>query len=348
MNIVNCDPTSDKLWADLVRSRDASVFHSPEWLRVVADTYGFTPNATVIEDESGPVAGLAWADLKDVNGHRRVCFPFCDYSGPVSESIEHTEALIREVNSEIDSNGQHKLIVRAFPEELPESFVDSGKVAISSWMGIDLEGTEEEVTARATAAARKGVRKAERNGVTAHVATDKGELREWFELHLKIRKNRHRLLAQPYEFFERIWDTFIDPGNGFLLLTMMDGKTVGGMFCLQQGDIVYTKFSASDEAAHKAKPNNLMYYETILEAKRRGARLIDMGRNPHSASGLIYFKKSFGAYEKDLYAVTVDFDRPSHIDHGALLKSLTELLVHDDVPDDVTERAGELLYKNFA
>lgn len=328
-----------------------SAFHSPQWISVVSDTYGFTPEAIVIHDDTGnPVAGMAWVDITDLNGTRRISLPFCDFAGPISNNTDYLDSLIATVSDGLNTGSVRSLTVRAFPEELPEGFAEGAKKSVSSWMGIDLSGTEDDIISRITPAARKGTRKARRNGVTFSLASTKDHLRTWFELHLKLRKYRHRLLAQPFEFFERIWDTFIAPGNGYLLLTEMDDQIVGGMFCLQFGDIVYTKFSASDERAHAAKPNNLMYLETLLEAKRRGARLVDMGRNPHSAPGLIYYKESFGAFQKELWSVTKSATTPTGDDDtlGALLKDLTTLFVRDEVPDDATEAAGNLLYRNFA
>jgi hypothetical protein len=76
-----------------------------------------------------------------------------------------------------------------------------------------------------------------------------------------------------------------------------------------------------------------------------------MGRNPLSAEGLIYFKQAFGAFEKDLLAVTYRPDEAppaGNADLKDLVRRLTELFVSEMVPDDITEKAGDLLYRYFA
>lgn len=349
--LIECDPVADDVWRHLTGPASKSIFNSPEWIKVVTETYGFQPQAVVMWSDGEPVGGIAWADLYDFQHHRRVSLPFSDYGGPVADSQEVAGRLVDHALQGLADGSVDSVTVRGFPEQFSQKFTARANVSVSSWMGVDVSGTEAEVMDRATPAARKGVRKAKRRGVTVTLAANKDDLRDWFNLHLRLRKYKHGLLAQPFSFFEQIWDTFIAPGNGFLLLAKVEGETVAGMFCLQKGDVVYTKFSASDERAHSYKPNNLLYAETILESMRRGARLIDMGRNPRSAPGLIYFKKSFGAYERDLWTATVSdpvVANGNGTSDNGFVHELTRLLVRDDVPDEVTEEAGRLLYRYFA
>lgn len=345
------NPISNPVWRELVEKRAASLFHSPEWIGVVAETYGFTPCAVVLRDGDGPVAGLAWTDIDDLFGQRRISMPFCDYAGPITRDESDSEQLVRHVGQGLAESLVSSVTVRAFPDELPPWFIESGDVSQSSWMGIDLRGSRGEVVDRISSSARKGVRKAQRKGVSTGLAGNKDDLRAWFELHLRVRKYKFGLFAQPFDFFERIWDTFMARDRGFLVLTFMDDQIVGGMFCLQQDDVVYTKFSASDERAHHMKLNNLLYMETINESMERGARLIDMGRNQQSATGLIYFKESFGAEQRELLSVTLsepDAADRQRSESRKLVSQLTGLLTFKDVPDKVTEAAGNLLYRYFA
>lgn len=345
------DPATSPLWSQLVGSSDSSVFHTPEWLRIVRDTYDLPLHGFVALRNNKPVAGLPWADLSDFRSKRAISMAFSDYAGPLAETVNQGGELIDAVIKHIRPTHPGGYSIKALASDFPERLRALGASSLSSWMGIDLDGTEEDVFSRATPAARKGVRKASRAGVTTRLADSKDDLRDWFFLHLRLRKYRHRLLAQPFSFFERIWDAFIKNDRGFLVLTEYNGKIAGGMFCLQHRDTVYTKFSASDEETHRIKSNNLLYAATISEAVRRNAVTLDMGRNPHSALGLIYFKKSFGAIEKDLLSLTfgqseTSVEADSHT--GELLAKLTSLFVQDDISEALTESAGNFLYRNFA
>ena len=52
-HVAELDPTTDPTWAMLLDRFDSSVFHSPAWLRVLSDTYGFQVRAVVLKAEFG-------------------------------------------------------------------------------------------------------------------------------------------------------------------------------------------------------------------------------------------------------------------------------------------------------
>jgi len=51
--------------------------------------------------------------------------------------------------------------------------------------------------------------KSQREGLVVRLAQSEEELRAFFEMHLKVRKYKYGLLAQPYRFFQNIWRHFI-------------------------------------------------------------------------------------------------------------------------------------------
>ena len=52
MKVVCVDPRTDPLWRSLVEKTESSVFHSPSWIRVLTDTYGWEASAYVIVDDA--------------------------------------------------------------------------------------------------------------------------------------------------------------------------------------------------------------------------------------------------------------------------------------------------------
>ena len=53
MNIVRVDPRTDPVWQLLVDRTPSSVFHSPAWIQVLTDTYGWEASAFVVLDDRG-------------------------------------------------------------------------------------------------------------------------------------------------------------------------------------------------------------------------------------------------------------------------------------------------------
>src|SRR5256884_9030845 len=72
------------LWRKLVEQAPSGVFHSPSWIRVLTDTYGWEASAYVILDDCGePCAGIPFCRITDVLGERIVAL----------RSEEHTSEL---------------------------------------------------------------------------------------------------------------------------------------------------------------------------------------------------------------------------------------------------------------
>ena len=82
--VVLADPRTDPRWHALVSGSQGSLFTSPPWIRSVCDTYGFTPQASIVTDAGGcPTDGFAWVPISDIRGERLVSLPFSDRAEPV-------------------------------------------------------------------------------------------------------------------------------------------------------------------------------------------------------------------------------------------------------------------------
>src|SRR5436309_13297174 len=93
--VVCVDPRTDPLWHRLVERAHGSVFHSPSWIRVLTETYGWEAHAYVVLDDGGePRAGIAFCRIADVLGQRLVALPFSDYCDPLVEDPEAWRLLV--------------------------------------------------------------------------------------------------------------------------------------------------------------------------------------------------------------------------------------------------------------
>jgi lipid II:glycine glycyltransferase (peptidoglycan interpeptide bridge formation enzyme) len=175
-------------------------------------------------------------------------------------------------------------------------------------------------------------------------------LRAFFELHLGVRKYKYRLLAQPYCFFENIWRQFIEEQRGSLMIAAYEGEIIGGVMFLEWKDGLYYKFNASAPASLSLRPNDLLIWEGIQYGKAKGCTYLDFGLSDWDQEGLLRYKRKFATVEK-----TISFLRYSpngasaqQAQQGAdFLPQLTQLFTDEAVPDQVTEKAGEVLYRFF-
>jgi CelD/BcsL family acetyltransferase involved in cellulose biosynthesis len=346
MDIVCVDPRSDALWTKLVEEQECDAFHSPGWLRALGDTYGFEVGAYVLVDEAGqPVAGIPFGRIADIRGHRIVTLPFSDYCDPVVGNADQWQQLTEPLLQE-----QAPFTIRCVHNSLPLTDQRFTLVNRAHWHGMDLRPDLDALWNRLDGSARRAIRKAEKQGVVVYQAQDEADLRAFFEMHLGVRKRKYRLLAQPYRFFQNIWHHCIQEGRGALLVAAYEGHIIGGALFLEWKNRLYYKFNASAPQELAVRPNDLVIWHGIQYGKSRGHSFLDFGLSDWEQDGLVRYKRKFATEEK-----TISFLRYSPNGGptreaqqvGGLLPQLTQLFTDETVPDQVTERAGDVLYRYF-
>lgn len=339
LRTVEVDPITDPRWESLVRIRPSDVFHSPAWSRVLAETYGFSPRATIVLDADGtPRSGLAYVDVDDARGRRIVSLPFSDFCDPILADPSDWAALAGPLLL-----AEVPVSLRCLRETIDDRLWT--ETASFAWHGIDVRRDPDEVWESIDAGARRAIRKARAGGVEVKPATTEADLRAFFEMHLRVRKLKYGMLAQPWRFFQAIWEQFLVPGDGALLLARRDGAVAGGVLYLRWNDTLYYKFNASSPDLLEVRPNDLLAWEGLALAREMGLDWFDFGVSDWDQEGLVRYKRKYATEE----GVVRKFSGgpPSHDPLGATLGELTRVLVDPSVPDAATERAGDLLYGYF-
>ena len=78
-------------------------------------------------------------------------------------------------------------------------------------------------------------------------------------------------------------------------------------------------------------------------------RPLDLGRSDVDQPGLVNFKRRFGAEESDLHTLMLKNSPPEQgVEAAWIVSEITRLFVQDRTPDQLTEHAGDLLYRLFA
>ena len=346
MNIVRVDPRTDPVWQLLVDRTPSSVFHSPAWIQVLTDTYGWEASAYVVLDDRGePQAGIPFCRIADMMGERILALPFSDYCDPLVNDQQCWQFLMDCLLPE-----RCPINLRCLHNGIPLADERFAVVKQAKWHGLNLTPGLDDLWRGMQDSTHRAIRKSQREGLVVRVANSEDELRAFFEMHLKIRKYKLGLLAQPFSFFQNIWRRFVDTQHGFLLLALYQDKIVAGDFFIEWKDTLYYKFNASLPADLSHRPNDLLIWEGIQRGKGRGFKFFDFGLSDIDQEGLVRYKRKFGTVEK-----TISFLR--YTPNGSptlaekltrdLLTQLTHRFTDRMVPDPVTERAGEDLYRLF-
>jgi CelD/BcsL family acetyltransferase involved in cellulose biosynthesis len=337
---------TDPGWDQLTRTRPTSVFHSQRWMRALADTYGFPVRARLLMDRREPQAGFAYVDVQDFLDRRIASLPFSDFCDPIVTTLPQWHELIDDL---VDQHSRVDL--RCLHNPVPTHDDRFSIVDRALWHAVDVERDEDDIWQALPGSARRALRKARDNDVAIRIAEDEGDLRAFFDLHLRVRKYKYGLLAQPYSFFEHIWEQFVESDRGALILAEIAGRTIAGCLFLEWQDTLYYKFNASDGAHLNARPNDRILWEGIRYARKRGLRRIDFGLTDADQDGLVRYKRKYATEEKTITLLRHQpSGRSSVRDHQArdMLHDVTRLFTDETVPDAVTERAADALYRYFA
>lgn len=340
------NPLTDPRWETLTKAYETDVFHSVDWLNVLNTTYGFDLQALVIENDDNKLsAGLAYAHLDDAFGKRIISLPFSDFLDPLVQNDSDWQTLLAKLLAH-----NCPLRFRILHNHHVLTNTRLSKTTPAKWHAVDLQREPQHLWQNLHPSARRAIRKAQRQKLIIRVAQSKADLRAFYELHLGIRKHKYKLLAQPYTFFEAIWDNFIAKNKGLLLLAQREGQVIGGVMFLEWQNKLYYKFNASHPDFLDLRPNDLVIWEGMNYAQQKGLKYLDFGLSDAEQSSLISFKRKYATQEKDISFLQFQpniapSERAQEL--RQLLPKLTTLFVNKDVPDSVSEEAGALLYKLF-
>jgi CelD/BcsL family acetyltransferase involved in cellulose biosynthesis len=346
VQIICVDPATDAQWSQLLEAHPGSLFHSPPWIRAIQQTYGLKIQAYLAYGSTGvPLGGMTFCHIDDILEPRIASMPFSDYCDPLISDCRVWEAITERIQAD-----QRTIMIRCLFNDLPLGDERFTLYKRAKWHQIELQSDVDSLWQSIDAESRRAIRKARKSDVVVRPATNRQELRRFYELHLRIRKYKYQMLAQPYCLFEHLWEQFIEQQNGFLMLAFQHDTLIGGIFFLGWNDTIYYKFNASDHTYLQVRPNDLMVWESMCYARERGYHQLDLGLSDWDQAGLVRYKRKFATTEK-----TISFLRhtpgaaqsPRDAPLRGLINQLTTLFVDPSVPDEVTERAGRLLYRFF-
>jgi CelD/BcsL family acetyltransferase involved in cellulose biosynthesis len=345
VRLLEVDPATDSKWEALVTRERSDVFHSPAWMRVLRRTYALEPQAAIAVDGEAVVAGLPYCAIDDVRGSRLVTLPFSDFCDPVGAEATAWAP----ISHHLTSFGRPVRLrtLRSRCAVADQAFTAVGEAA---WHGLELRPGPEVLWNSIDPSARRAIRRAEREGLSAGLTVDIADLRAFYELHLRTRKAKYRMLAQPFSFFTNLWDEFLAPGDGGLILSRLGDEVVGGILFLNWKDVTYYKFNASHPDYLGMRPNDLALWRGIEWAAGVGLRFIDFGLSDLDQPGLLRYKRKYASEEGTIHTLrshgaSVEAGSPLV---GELLTSATRLLTDERVPDSLTEEAGAEWYRYFA
>jgi hypothetical protein len=322
-----------------------SLFSSPEWIEILCHTYSLGIQACLLQNQS-VCAALLFSHIHDVRGDRIVCLPFSDYCDPLVEDARLWHDVLEPLVP-LDVPVRLRCLQNRLPAQDPR-FVLS---RTAKWHGTDLMRAEDELWSSISPQARQNIRHALRSGVVVREGRSVEDAQIFYRMHVLTRKNKYRLLAQPFAFFENIFTAFGEGDRVAALIAECDGVPLAGIVLLQFRDTLYYKFNASVD--QKCRANDLLAWHAILFGHRRALTSLDFGVSENDQPGLIRYKRKFASEEREIHFY--DWMPQTHNawntreeEASEILGHVTQMLTDPTVPDEITQAAGDKLYRLFA
>jgi CelD/BcsL family acetyltransferase involved in cellulose biosynthesis len=349
--VYQIQPLNDRRWAKFVTTNaQASLFHSPEWLDALRQTYGYEPIAfTTAPPGDDLTNGIVFCRVDSwLTGRRLVSLPFSDYCQPLVQGQEDLEILIAAVERELQAGGWRYIEMRPL-EPTDATSRSCHAAAIYRHHHLDLRPDLETLFRNFhKSSIQRKIRRAEREDLAYREGSSESLLGSFYELLVHTRQ-RHSVPPQPKKWFRTLMDAF---GEALKIrIALKDRKPVAAMLTIRYKDTLVYKYGGSDARFSNLGGMQLLYWKSIQEAKNADLQVFDLGRSDAHQSGLITFKRRWGATESTLTycRCTASNRRPHIFDPGGAssswkMRMAKRAFAH--VPADFLSIVGTLLYKH--
>jgi len=226
----------------------AGIFHHPSWISVLSESYGFKPFIAAVLGPGGELrAGVPLMEKRGITKRARwISLPFTDHCAPLSQG-ENAAAFL--VSKLISVSGERRITNIELRWEYPNhpAIRSSLKYVLSR---VRLYPDPAEVAKRIKSKHRRKVAAAYERGVEVRWGTREEDLSAFYELQSQTRR-RLGIPVQPRKFFQNIFASIVQKGNGFLLLASREKTCLAGALFLHWNRTLVYKYSASAPEAER-------------------------------------------------------------------------------------------------
>jgi hypothetical protein len=275
----------------------ATAFHSVDWNRVLSREFDLKPTVSLAIAGSEIVACNIFYTWREPVGLRTSWSPprmyEAVYGGPVF-SRGHEEAALAVLKEQEKLSCAHTNYVITPPGYDSDVLRTAGySVYEAQTVILELNPSEEDLGRMLGPKRRNMIRRAQKEGV---------EVRRGLSQDLPV---YHKLLEQTLgrrgktpaklSFFSRLIAELVPAGIASFHIGVWENNIVAGVIMLHMGSASVYWSGASSEDGKRHAANDLLQWNCILEAKKRGSATYDfLGIDPERLPGISVFKTGFG------------------------------------------------------
>jgi FemAB-related protein (PEP-CTERM system-associated) len=290
-------------WQNFVELQaNRSFYHSQLWFDLLERLYGYTGIMLTTTSTDGQLTGILPLCLMQspLTGRRLVALPFSDHCPLLASDDASANDLINQAICLAQQYRAKYLELRTGTNAVLAKRSDLVEENLYVRWLKPLINDLDQLWSSLRKPVQHQIKKSRKLGVQVHVAQHRENMQDYYRLHLQTRCRKHGMPAQPPHYFLSLWDTFAASGSLQLLLAEHQGRIIAGMILFASGTTVRYAYGASDERYLSLAPNNLLMWSAIAWGCTNGYQVLDLGRTACDNSGLMEFKRRWGAVQEPL------------------------------------------------
>jgi CelD/BcsL family acetyltransferase involved in cellulose biosynthesis len=342
MPVYEVDPLNDSRWATFVSQHPrSSVFHTPQWLEVLARTYKYQVQVLTSSPTGVPLKdGIVLSKVSSwLTGTRLVSLPFSDHCEP----LVGDPALLPELLLEIERKATGLRFVELRPR-FEQPAIESVFHPHSEYFlhSVDLRGSLDTVYSRLHKdGVQRKIRRADNENVILSQGRSPELLHQFYGLQLKTRR-RHQIPPQPFVWFQNLLNCFDDRLS--IYVANLNNQPIASILSLRHNESMVYKYGCSDEKFHNVGAMPRLFWQLFQDAHAQKLKEVDLGRSEPDNTGLIRFKDHLGATKTPIRYWR---SSPAHSrrTNGSHARALTKNIV-SRLPNPIFQLAGRLFYRH--
>jgi hypothetical protein len=342
MVVYEIDPLTDDRWPDLLeRHSRASVFHTRSWLQALKRTYSYEPVAyTTTAPGTQLTNGWVFCRIRSwLTGSRLVSLPFSDHCDPlINDEVE-----LQQISKAV-LQGKERQQWRYIECRLPNGGTLGGLARSNQFNlhKLDLEPDLNELYGRLhKSSTQRKIKRAEREQLTCEAGSSEKLIGKFYRL-LLLTRGRHGVPTQPRKWFSNLLSGF---GSQLTVwVASKQGTPVASIVTICFKSSLVYKYGGTDERFFRFGGMQLLLWQAIMDAKKRGLKEFDLGRSDLHDKGLNVFKDRLGAASSCL----TYFRYPAESSGNAFTGQMSRYRKFASyIPGSLMTVAGRLLYRHF-
>lgn len=327
----------------LMQRDDSTPFHRPHWVVSAAEGTGQSALYLLAENSAGDLIGLLPLHVihSPIFGRALVSSGFSVSGGILSDSQIASERLAEEA-------WQYAARHSCPTVELRGGILPSGewqkKEGAHANFARELSQDDEAELLAIPRKQRAEVRKGLKNELDIHIGRERRDIDWHYDIYAQSVRNLGTPVF-PKSLIEGVFRAFGDDAD--ILTVCHDGMPVASVLSLYHKGVVMPYWGGGIWQARTLRANDIMYYELMNHARRRGCTHFDFGRSK-TGSGAYSFKKNWG-FEPDpmSYAVrTADNSEARDVNPNSPKYKL-QISMWQKLPLSIANRLGPWIAKGL-